>query len=267
MKLSIILILALLLLNNNLVGQSRLLQGRVISNDLEILPGVRIETGDTTIFGVTDLEGRFEIELPQKTQTIELRGIGLESASIILNESCDTVEVIMILAGTYDFMSSNKIDRLQLKEFKQLPSLYIQAHNKGYFTKGTVCYSRQFEPKKPILDSIRKEMIKLQKRNKIAFNNIEVGDKVRIPFNTAYNSDGKHRTTLNVFSVSANKSKYDCIIEVVITDKNRDNNGYNIICKITSDILCKPESIYNGKKMETGEVFVYNMKYFKVLPE
>ena len=60
----------------------------------------------------------------------------------------------MLLAGTNDFMSSNKINRLRLKEFKQLPELYLQAYNKGLFGKSTVCYSRQFEPDKPILDSI-----------------------------------------------------------------------------------------------------------------
>ncbi len=251
--------------NNNLVGQSRLLQGRVISNHLETLPGIRIQNGDTAIFGETDLEGRFQINLPEKTQTIVLRGVGLEPTTITLNDSCHKVEVIMILAGTYDFMSSNKIDRLRLKEFKQLPELYIRAYNKGLFTKSTVCYSRQFEPEKSALDSIRKEMIKQQKQNKINFENLKIGDKVRIPFSTEYNSDGTHRTTLIVYSIFAYKSKYDCIIEAIITDKNHNNNGYNLVCKITSDNLCKPGSIYNGKTMKIGEVFVHNMKYFKVL--
>lgn len=267
MKLSIVVIIALLAFNNNLVGQSRLLQGRVIPKHLEPLPGVRIQNGDTTIFGETDLEGRFKIKLPEETKTIVLRGIGLEPAIIILNDSCDTLEVIMILAGTYDFMSSNKIDRLRLKEFKHLPELYIQAYNKGLFTKSTVCYSRQFEPNKPILDSIRKEMIKQQKQNKTIFDSLKVGDKVRIPFSTEYNSDGTHRTTLIVYSIFAYKPKYDCIIEAVITDKNHNNNGYNLVCKITSVNLCKPESVYNGKTMKIGEVFVHNMKYFKVLTE
>jgi hypothetical protein len=266
-KLSTVLILVLLTFNNNLVGQSRLLQGRVISNHLETLPGVRIQNGDTTIFGETDLEGRFKTKLAQETKIIVLRGIGLEPTTITLNESCDTVEVVMILAGTYDFMSSNKIDRLRLKEFKQLPELCVQAYNKGLFAKNTVCYSRQFEPKKPILDSIRKEMIKQQKLNKTTFDSLKVGDKVRIPFSTEYNSDGTHRTTLIVYSIFAYKSKYDCIIEAVITDKNHNNNGYNLVCKITSDNLCKPESVYNGKTIKIGEVFVHNMKYFKVLTE
>ena len=66
-KLSIIIILLLLTFYNNLVGQSRILQGRIISNDLETLPGVRIQNVDTVIFGETDLEGRFKIKVPQKT--------------------------------------------------------------------------------------------------------------------------------------------------------------------------------------------------------
>lgn len=216
MKLSIVIIIALLAFNNNLAGQSRLLQGRVISNRLETLPGVRIQNGDTTIFGETDLEGRFKIKLPQKTQTILLRGVGLEPTTITLNDSCDTVEVVMILAGTYDFMSSNKIDRLRLKEFKQLPELYLQAYNKGLFTNSSVCYSRVFKPDKPILDSISKEIVKQQRQNKKTFEALKIGDKIKIPFSTEYNSDGTHRTKLIVYSFLADKQKYDCIIEAVI---------------------------------------------------
>ena len=266
-KLSIVFIIGLVAFNNNLVGQSRLLQGRVISNRLETLPGIRIQNGDTTILGETDLEGRFQINLPEKTQTIVLRGVGLEPTTITLNDTCTTVEVVMILAATFDFMSSNRIDRLRLKEFKQLPDLYIQAYKKGLFTKRTVCYSQQFEPKKTILDSIRKEMIKQEKQNKITFDSLKVGDIVRVPFSTEYNSDGTHGTTLIVYSMHAYKPKYDCIIEAVIIDKTYNNNGYNLVCKITSVNLCKPESIYNGKTMKIGEVFVHNMKYFKVLTE
>src|SRR5258706_5354825 len=139
MKLSIIILIALLAFYNNLVGQSRMLQGRIISNNLETLPGVRIQNFDKIILGETDLEGRFKIKLTQETQVLLLSGIGLEPTKIILGDNCDTVEVVMILAGTYDFMSSNKIDRLRLKEFKQLPELYLQAYNKGLFRKSIVC--------------------------------------------------------------------------------------------------------------------------------
>jgi hypothetical protein len=253
--------------NNNLVGQSRSLQGRVISNDLETLPGVLIQNSDTTIFGETDLEGRFKIEVPQKTQTIVLRGVGLEPTTITLNDNCDTVEVVMMLAGTYDFMSSNKIDRLRLKEFKQLPKLYLQAYTKGLFKKSTACYSRQFEPDKPILDSIAKEFVKKRRQNKKYFEALNIGDTIKIPFSTEYNSDGTHRTKLIVYSFFANKLKYDCIIEAVVIDKNHHKKGYNLICKVTSCNLCEPQSIYHDKTIKIGEVFEHNMKYFKILTE
>src|SRR5438552_1975900 len=65
-KVSIVILIALLTFDNNLVGQSRVLQGRVISNYLETLAGVRIQNVDTLILGETNLDGRFKIELPQK---------------------------------------------------------------------------------------------------------------------------------------------------------------------------------------------------------
>jgi hypothetical protein len=266
-KVTVIFIATLLLFDTTLCGQTRFIQGRVISQELEPLPYVQIQNKDTILFGKTDINGRFKIETPQQTQTLILSWVGLERTKISLQSDCDTLEIIMLYAGTYDFMSPKKIDRQRLKQFNKLSELHLQAYNKGLFTKSTVCYSRQFEPKKSILDSIRQEMIKQQKQNKITFDTLKVGDKVRIPFSTEYNSDGTHRTTLIVYSIFAYKLKYDCIIEAVITDKNYNNNGYNLVCKITSDNLCKSESVYNGKTMKIGEVFVHNMKYFKVLTE
>ena len=197
-KLSIVILIALLTFYNTLVGQSRILQGRILSNDLETLSGVQIQNIDKIILGETDLEGKFKIKLPQKTQILLLSGIGLEPTTIILNDNCDTIEVVMILAGTYDFMSSKKIDKFRLKIFKQLPELYFQAYNRGLFRKSTVCYSRQFEPEKPILDSIRKEIIKQQQQNKITFDSLKIGDTVKIPFSGEYRYDGTDRTTLFV---------------------------------------------------------------------
>ncbi len=234
---------------------------------METLARVRIQNVDKIILGETDLEGRFKIELPHENQILLLSGVGLEPTKIILGGNCDTVEVVMMLSGTYDFMSSNKIDRLRLKEFKQLPELYLQAYNKGLFRKSTVCYSRQFEPDKPILDSISKEIVKQQRQNKKTFEALKIGDIIKIPFSTEYNSDGTHRTKLIVYSFLTFKLKYDCIIEAVITDKNHHNKGYNLICKVTSCNLCQPESIYHDKTMKIGEVFEHNIKYFKILSE
>ena len=135
-KLSIVILIALLTFYNTLVWDNiRILQGRILSNDLETLSGVQIQNIDKIILGETDLEGKFKIKLPQKTQILLLSGIGLEPTTIILNDNCDTIEVVMILAGTYDFMSSKKIDKFRLKIFKQLPELYFQAYNRGLFRR------------------------------------------------------------------------------------------------------------------------------------
>jgi len=107
-KLTVIFIATLLLFDTTLCGQTRLIQGRVISQDLEPLPDVHIQNKDTVLFGKTDINGRFKIEIPQQTQTLILSWIGFERTNIELKSDCDTLEIIMLYAGTYDFMSPKR---------------------------------------------------------------------------------------------------------------------------------------------------------------
>ena len=108
MKISIILVLAVLFLNLNLNGQTRIIIGRVISEDLEPLPGLDIENSDNVLLGKTDMDGRFKISIPQETDSLLFRYVGMEWTDIRLKKDCDTVEVVMMYDGIYDFMTSKK---------------------------------------------------------------------------------------------------------------------------------------------------------------
>ena len=176
MKTSIIFIIILFAITHKLNGQNRIIQGRVLSEDLEPLYKVRIQSIDTTLFGETDLDGRFKIEIPQKTQTLFLSWVGLERTNIKLKNYCDTLEIIMLYAGTYDFMSPKKIDRHRLERFKKLPELHLKAYDKGLFSKETICYSNEFEPHKPRFDEIQRQTIKKEVQIKQIFEKVNIGD-------------------------------------------------------------------------------------------
>lgn len=162
MRLAIITILILLAINPILLGQYRTIHGRVIDEDFETLPQVRIQTIDTIKIGETDIEGRFKINIPQKTDKLLISWIGMEWTIIQLKNNCDTIEIVLLCDAIYDFMSSRKIDRLRRKRFNKLPEIHKIAFQKGIFATNNPCFTRDFVPNKPRLDEISKNRKKKQ---------------------------------------------------------------------------------------------------------
>ncbi len=79
------------------------------------------------------MDGFFGINIPQETDSLMFRYVGMEWTDIRLKKDCDTVEVVMMYDGTYDFMSSKKIDRLRKKRFDKLPIVHSEAVRNGLF--------------------------------------------------------------------------------------------------------------------------------------
>jgi hypothetical protein len=131
---------------NNGYGQTKKINGRVITEDFEIIPQVSVKYNDTTIISKVDLNGYFEIEIPIKNFDLSFGFIGMEWTNIQLTENCDIIEVIMFLDSTYDFMTFRKIDRIRRRNFKKLPDLYQIAYKKGLFTKPNQCFKQVFVP-------------------------------------------------------------------------------------------------------------------------
>lgn len=264
-KLTVIFVATLLLFDTNLCGQTRTIHGRVISQDLEPLFDVHIQNKDTILFGKTDLYGRFKIEVPQQPQTLILSWVGLERKSIRINTDCDILEIIMLYAGTYDFMSPERIDRERLKQFNKLPELHLQAYDKGLFSKKTICYSNEFEPDKPYFDQIKRQMLEKEAELKQIFEKVNVGDTIRIPFKEQLKDDGTDSATLFSYSAFTDYITYDCIIKGVVVGKNKKHKGYNIVYRVINCDKCKPSKIYKGGTVKMGEIFIHDMRHRKVL--
>ena len=269
MTAKIILIAILFSFYNCVSAQTRTIYGRVVGeDDLDVIPGVRIENQEKLLLGTTATDGRFKINIPQNTQTLLLSFIGYEMAIIKLNSDCDTIEVVLMYAGTYDFMSSTKIDKDRLKRFNKLPEFHLQAYKKGIFTKELICFIREFRPVKPLLDSIGKENIKIRKQIKLTFKKLNIGDTIKIPFSDklSYRADGTDRTKLTAYySFSGGHPHASCIIKCIIIDKNKHKRAYNLVCSVVSCDGCKNPSVFQGRVMKTREEFTYNMKYGEIL--
>ncbi|TQI71214.1 carboxypeptidase-like protein [Gramella sp. Hel_I_59] len=143
-------LLALLIISivsiGHLNSQNKIIKGRVIDNNLETLPGVPIFINDTIKIGKTDLDGFFKIEIPANKNKISFKYVGIDPATIELDDRCEQIEVIMMLTGTHDFESLKRSEKERKKNFKMLPEIHKQAYNKGIFKIEQPCYSREFEP-------------------------------------------------------------------------------------------------------------------------
>ena len=255
-------------IQSNLVFGQKIVKGRILNEDIEPLPGAFIFNLDRVKIGETNIDGYFEVNIPEGTKNLIFGYIGCELMPIVLSDNCDYLEVIMLYDGTYDFMSSRKVDRLRKKTFDKLVELHHIAFTKGLFKKDSVCYTGEFIPEKPNLDRISKWMTQQIKQNKKNFANYKVGDKIKIPFSTSFNCDGTKRTCLIYYSYVADKENYDCVIEVQILAKNRHHGFHNIVVKVLNCDLCKlPFPIFNNKEMVPGAEFEYDPVIFKVINE
>ncbi len=130
--------------NYNLYSQKRIIKGRVISNQFDILVGIPIMINDTVQVGSSDLNGFFHIELPLSEKKIFIRYVGVDPVIIGIVENCDEVEIVMMLTGTGDYITPKRLDKLRKKRFKRLPKLHKKAFQKGLFKTDKACYTQKF---------------------------------------------------------------------------------------------------------------------------
>lgn len=130
----------------NLYCQNKTIKGRIIDERLEFMPMVSILNNDNVEIGKTDMNGFFQIEISVSENKLLFREIGLEPMNIELTDKCKEIEIIMILSGSYDFITLKKADRLRKKRFKKQKELHKAAFEKGIFKTESACYVQEFIP-------------------------------------------------------------------------------------------------------------------------
>ena len=146
MKKLLIICIALCVSTGILYAQNKTIKGRVVDNNLETLPYVSIVINDTIKIGKTDVNGFFQIDIPVPVKKISFESVGLDRATVGLVDKCDEVEVVMMLRGTYDFITRKRVDKLRMKMFRKLPKLHKEAFEKGIFKTDKACYTQEFIP-------------------------------------------------------------------------------------------------------------------------
>ena len=260
MRIATILILIILFVDLNLNGQTRTIVGRLISEDLEPLPMLDIRNSDSVLLGKTDMDGRFKIIIPQETDRLLFRYLGMEWTDIRLKKDCDTIEVVLMNEVIYDFMTSRKIDRIRKKRFDNLPSIHSAAVKNGLFESNNICYNRDFEAHKPYLDRVSRELKEFGKTNKNDFKGLNIGNTVKIPF--GLDASGKKISTYYSPCKNCTDKDYNYMIKGEIINKHRRKLTLEI--KITE--MQPYDSLeYRGKILRIGNDFKYEMKYFEVI--
>ena len=146
MKKLLILFIVIIVSTCSLYSQNKTINGRVIAEDFETMPGVFITINDTVEVGRTDLNGFFQIDVPVSQKKILFGYVGLEPTTIELVDTCDNIEVVMMVSWTYDFITLRHAERKRKKRYKKLPEIHRQAFEKGIFKTEKACYNREFEP-------------------------------------------------------------------------------------------------------------------------
>lgn len=121
---------------------TKTLTGRVISEELDILPQGKVYDKDTTVLGVTDSEGYFKINVPAETNELLFKYISMEWTQVRFENDCSNLEIIIMLDGNYDFISARSERRKRYKRFKRLPEKHLEAYGQGLFKseKPCLCY-------------------------------------------------------------------------------------------------------------------------------
>ena len=259
-RITFLLIFTIFILIPNLFGQIRNIQGRVLSEDLEPLPGVEIRNNADSTLGKTEMDGRFKINISQEVDSLFFRYVGMEWTDIALEEDCNSIEILIMNSARYHYKSSNKIDRLRKRRYDDLIKEHSNAVAKGLFKSRILCYKRSFEPWKPELDSIKKRLNSVNKENLNQFKTLQEGDTVKIPL--GFDSPGKIVNTYYSICRECTEEDYEYVIKGIIMGKHRRHLTLDI--KVIS-MLPYNSIEYEGSNLTINSRFKYKMKYFNVV--
>jgi hypothetical protein len=105
---------------------------------------MRIESLDGKILSETDSLGRFKIEMPITETSLNISGVGFEWCKVNFSDNCMHLEITMMYAGTYDFISLKKANRLLMKRVRKIPAAHLTAYKNGTFRKSQPCFEQVF---------------------------------------------------------------------------------------------------------------------------
>jgi hypothetical protein len=143
-------------------SQSRTVNGLLLDRDMSPVWAIHIYINDSVKVGETDAKGNYEVTIPVGVDSIIFRGVGFEPLLVRLAPGCSRVEAIMVLAGSYDFMSPAKVDRQRLRYFNKITKLYSVAVQKGHFASDPICHKAIFQRDVPRKKEMHRQWLRKQ---------------------------------------------------------------------------------------------------------
>ena len=145
-----------LLFTPSLFGQTKIISGKVIDQNLNPIYEASIWNADTLTLSKSNLNGIFKIEIPLEVKTLRIGAVSMEPQLIELNKDCNIIEVILLPTANYDFISVGRMDRLRKKDFDKLSLFHKSAFEEGIFQIEEPCYTSKFLSFKKKLKKIHK---------------------------------------------------------------------------------------------------------------
>ena len=235
------------------------IKGRVVGFDMEIPDPVEIYDNNHTEIGKSDKNGFFEISSVSKT--LIFKTINYDSAKVTFSENCSELEVILVRTVYNEFASSRKIDRIRKRGFSHLDVYHSKAFEKKLFKTERACHTEEFVPIKPELDKYAEKNYIIRKQIKLDFKELVPGDTLFV----AFGIEEHEKKSLINYTAYTDRKDFECLIEGILVEKNKEKSGYNIVLRVTNLEKCGAEPVlYNNKEIKIGELLNENMKYFKV---
>ncbi len=120
-------------------GQERIINGKVLDQDLLELPWVLISY-NSKVIDTSDFNGNFRFKVTSEMKKIEFSFLGSQTEEINISENCNYIGIILLLDGTYDFISLKSAERkIERRRKKLLPKLYAEAYEKNLLDKEKSC--------------------------------------------------------------------------------------------------------------------------------
>ncbi len=93
-----------LLFVTHAIGQTGILTGKVVDKEFRPIYQAIIYDADTVRLGESDINGNFSLVIPSDTKSLIVAWVGMEWKFINFSSDCNSLEIILQLGSTYDFM-------------------------------------------------------------------------------------------------------------------------------------------------------------------
>ncbi len=142
LKNSLIFIISISICAIAIAQEKRTINGRIINENFEPIPYVKVYCSDTVYLGETDIDGYITVEVPNNVIQIKTIYLGYNTTEIELPPNCHNLDVILLVDVIYDFTPNRKVQNKEKRRLRRLSRLHRKSYKQGIFQSKKPCYQR-----------------------------------------------------------------------------------------------------------------------------